>query len=125
MGGSGNAWLFFISYFLALLCGSTFSFLMHHRFDARLLLDTLPAACSDQQSFNSDPESPGGWSDLPSDSEDTFFLTLREVEDCRREKRRRLLDHNREQRLRALRAEEDEEDDAIENDVWGGSDEEV
>ncbi|KAH0835574.1 hypothetical protein J3R83DRAFT_9279 [Lanmaoa asiatica] len=38
-------------------------------------------------------------SDLPSDSEDTFFFSPDELEDYRREKRRRLIDRGREERL--------------------------
>ena len=70
------------------------------------------------------PDSPTGWSDLPSDTEDTFFFTPDETEDFRREKRRRLLEQTREERLRA-RMEEDHVEDVEEEDVWGGSDEEV
>lgn len=57
---------------------------------------------------------------MPSDTEDTFFFTPHEIEDYRREKRRRLIDRNREDRLRAL-AETDESEQL---DLWGGSDEE-
>ncbi|KAG9312463.1 hypothetical protein JVU11DRAFT_6847 [Chiua virens] len=67
------------------------------------------------------PLSPNGWSDLPSDSEDTFFFSPDELEDYRREKRRRLMDRDRDERLRALAAIEGEEGDP---DPWGGSDEE-
>lgn len=58
---------------------------------------------------------------MPSDTEDTFFFTPYEIEDYRREKRRRLIDQNREDRLRAIAATEDNE----QSDSWGGSDEEV
>lgn len=58
---------------------------------------------------------------MPSDTEDTFFFTPYEIEDYRREKRRRLIDQNREDRLKAL-AETDENEQL---DLWGGSDEEV
>jgi hypothetical protein len=61
---------------------------------------------------------------LPSDAEDTFFLSVDETEDFRRDKRRRLMDKNREERLKALR-DEDPEDDPSQDDEWGGSDEEV
>ena len=71
-----------------------------------------------------EPSSPGGWSDLPSDAEDTFFFSPDEVEDYRREKRRRLLDQGREARLRALRDEEPGDEQPAE-EQWGGSDEEV
>ncbi|KAG2144449.1 uncharacterized protein EDB93DRAFT_1153525 [Suillus bovinus] len=89
------------------------------RYDARLLLDTVrehPILSTIQPKSLS----PTGWSDLPSDTEDTFFLTPHENEDYRREKRRRLIDQNREDRLRAL-AETDESEQL---DLWGGSDEE-
>lgn len=57
---------------------------------------------------------------MASDTEDTFFFTPNEIEDYRREKRRRLIDQNREDRLRALA----ETDDSEQSDIWGGSDEE-
>lgn len=88
----------------------------------RLLLDTLPPVASSL--VEDDRLSPTGWSDLPSDAEDTFFFDPDEVEDYHREKRRRMIDQGREERLRALRAEEGE-DDEEEEEQWGGSDEEV
>jgi hypothetical protein len=92
------------------------------RYDARLLLDALPSS----QPYEPGPSSPAGWSDLSSDAEDTFFFNPGEVEDFYREKRRRLLEQTREERLKA-RMEEDGEDDRPpdEEDIWGGSDEEV
>ena len=48
--------------------------------------------------------SPTGWDDLPSDTEEMFFFTPVEREDFRRIKRRRLLEQDREERLRALSA---------------------
>lgn len=71
--------------------------------------------------------SPSGWSDLPSDTEDTFFFSASETDDFRRDKRRRLLDRNRVERFRAMaRADEDaaraSEGESWES--WGGSDEE-
>ncbi|KAG1743884.1 hypothetical protein EDB19DRAFT_1697653 [Suillus lakei] len=89
------------------------------RYDARLLLDAIPEHASPSAS---QPRSlsPTGWSDLPSDAEDTFFFTPHEIEDYRREKRRRLIDRNREDRLRALA----ETDESEQSDIWGGSDEE-
>ncbi|KAJ3988998.1 hypothetical protein F5890DRAFT_175902 [Lentinula detonsa] len=63
--------------------------------------------------------SPTGWSDLPSDAEDTFFLTADEIEDYRREKRRRLMERTRDERLKARM-----EEDGDEEEIWGGSDEE-
>ncbi|KAI0354392.1 hypothetical protein OH77DRAFT_1425959 [Trametes cingulata] len=97
------------------------------RYDARLLLDALPTTASSIiDSGYAVPDSPGGWSDLPSDSEDTFFFSPEEVEDYRREKRRRIIDADREARLRALRAEagDDEDDPGDPREEWGGSDEE-
>jgi hypothetical protein len=96
------------------------------RYDARLLLDALPVHSHSENATQSDPDSPGGWSDIPSDSEDTFFFSPEEAEDFRREKRRRLLDQNREQRLRARRLEDGESSDIKKDEeIWGGSDEEV
>jgi hypothetical protein len=71
------------------------------------------------------PDSPcsGGWSDLPSDAEDTFFLTPSETADLHRTKRMRHLDELRTARLRALSPLSC--DDADDADPWGGSDEEV
>jgi len=46
--------------------------------------------------------SPSGWSDVPSDAEDTFFFSQAEAEDYRRDKRRRLMESAHEERLRAL-----------------------
>ena len=96
------------------------------RYDARLLLDTLPNPTHNVLT-GQQPDSPTGWSDLPSDTEDTFFFTPDESEDFRRQKRRRLLEQTREERLKA-RIEEDhveDEETQEEEDVWGGSDEEV
>ncbi|KIY44661.1 hypothetical protein FISHEDRAFT_67378 [Fistulina hepatica ATCC 64428] len=89
------------------------------RYDARLFLECLPDDLVDSSAPPLAPPSPTGWSDLPSDTEDTFFLTVEEADDYRREKRRRLLDHSHEQRLRARKLE-----DGAADDPWGGSDEE-
>lgn len=94
---------------------------MYDRYDARLLLDTLPSV---SESKTPDRLSPTGWSDLPSDSEDTFFLQPDETEDYRREKRRKVLENLREERMKALREEANEALEP-EQDAWGGSDEEV
>lgn len=95
-----------------------------HRYDARLLLDALPSFTAPPQVQEAGRLSPTGWSDLPSDSEDTFFLNREEIEDYRRDKRRKVLENLREERLRALR-EEREEEEAPNEDPWGDSDEEV
>ncbi|KAI0062523.1 hypothetical protein BV25DRAFT_641336 [Artomyces pyxidatus] len=93
------------------------------RYDARLLLDALPNV-GPSSPQTSRPNSPSGWSDLPSDTEDTFFFSREEAEDYHRDKRRRQIDQLREDRLRALQAEEDAADSASAADKWGGSDEE-
>ncbi|KAF5392472.1 hypothetical protein D9757_002266 [Collybiopsis confluens] len=89
------------------------------RYDARLLLD--PDSISSMRPAirlsAATPNSPTGWSDLPSDAEDTFFLSAEEMEDYRREKRRRVLEQAREDRLKARVHEDGEE-------IWGESDEE-
>ncbi|KAL0948347.1 hypothetical protein HGRIS_010933 [Hohenbuehelia grisea] len=92
------------------------------RYDARLLLDSLPPL--DEPATAAHAASPSGWSDLPSDSEDTFFLSPDEIESYRRDKRRRIIDRSREERLRALREAEGESAGMEAEEVWGGSDEE-
>ena len=65
-------------------------------------------------------------SDLPSDTEDTFFFSPSEVDDYHREKRRRTMEQDHELRLQALRDTcQDDIDDGPDEDFWGGSDEEV
>jgi hypothetical protein len=71
------------------------------------------------------PDSPGGWSDLPSDAEDTFFLTPDETADLHRTKRLRHLDDLRTARLRALSPDPDASAFQPDLDPWGDSDEEV
>ncbi|TFK82902.1 hypothetical protein K466DRAFT_590178 [Polyporus arcularius HHB13444] len=90
------------------------------RYDARLLLESLP----DVSSLSPEPGSPGGWSDLPSDAEDTFFFSAAEVEDYRRDKRRRVINRDREARLNALREEHGDDEEEDPREQWGGSDEE-
>lgn len=111
-----------------------------HRYDARLLLDPQLASKILNPSSSPDavavavhihtashhpvrPDSPDGWSDLPSDAEDTFFLTPDETADLHRTKRLRHLDALRTARLRALSP--DTFSDRADADPWGGSDEEV
>ncbi|EJF62065.1 hypothetical protein DICSQDRAFT_180388 [Dichomitus squalens LYAD-421 SS1] len=93
------------------------------RYDARLLLESLPNISSQPEAI-SRASSPGGWSDLPSDAEDTFFFTAEETEDYRRDKRRRVMDRDREARLRAIRAEDGSDEERDPKESWGGSDEE-
>ena len=97
------------------------------------MLDSLPPVQSGPRAItplkSGRAESPGGWSDLPSDSEDTFFFSPDELEDYHREKRRRTIDQVREERLKARLAEDEGLNGEVEadgeGDVWGGSDEEV
>ncbi|KAI0052376.1 hypothetical protein FA95DRAFT_1533194 [Auriscalpium vulgare] len=96
------------------------------RYDARLLLDALPTAFTAttvSSGAGERPSSPSGWSDLPSDAEDTFFFSPEETDDYHRDKRRRQIDRLREDRLKALQ-NEDHEADADTGERWGGSDEE-
>ncbi|KDQ12654.1 hypothetical protein BOTBODRAFT_176329 [Botryobasidium botryosum FD-172 SS1] len=111
------------------------------RFDARLLLTSfsdLSISNSRRSSVEVRQPSPVGWDDLPSDSEKIFHLSPSEAEDYLAQKQRDLLNRNREDRLRALRAEDeaeedehvsDEDDNATEGEdkaeVWGNSDEEA
>lgn len=46
-----------------------------------------------------------GWSDLPSDSEDLFFMEPNEIQDFLREKKRKKLEMEREKRLEAIEKE--------------------
>ena len=94
-----------------------------YRYDVRLLLDALPTVTVSTTSPHAPPDSPcsgDGWSDLPSDAEDTFFLTPTETADLHRTKRMRHLDDLHAARLRALSP-----DDDVDADPWGGSDEEA
>ncbi|KAI0078022.1 hypothetical protein K474DRAFT_1661064 [Panus rudis PR-1116 ss-1] len=95
-------------------------------YDARLLLDDsgVPSVRQNAPIESSGRYSPTGWSNLPSDAEDTFFFSTEETEDYRREKRRRLIEKSREDRLKAMRAERKEEEAQNEEEQWGGSDEE-
>ncbi|KAG7085600.1 hypothetical protein E1B28_003151 [Marasmius oreades] len=99
------------------------------RYDARLLLDReqfekLQQFREHSQDISDRASSPGGWSELPSDTEDTFFFSREETEDYHREKRRRLLEQSREARLKARIEEDGKNDVKADQDGWGGSDEE-
>ncbi|KAI6097060.1 hypothetical protein F5141DRAFT_1150797, partial [Pisolithus sp. B1] len=120
-----------LSSFLPISCDHVWTNRTYSLYDVRLLLDVLPTAHdhpnpSSSTSAARRPFSPSGWSDLPSNSEDTFFFSPEEAEDYRRDKRRKLIDHAREERMRAILARDRERDGATEedSDVWGGSDEE-
>lgn len=105
--------------FLILLPWGTPTHFQSVRYDVRLILDSL-------STFHGPGErrspSPSGWSDLPSDTEHTFFFCHAEAEEFRRDKRRRLLESAREERLRAL--EQLEAADEPQEMCWA-SDEEV
>ncbi|KAI6119162.1 hypothetical protein EDD16DRAFT_1582867 [Pisolithus croceorrhizus] len=120
-----------LSHFLPISCEHVCTNRTYSLYDVRLLLDVLPTAQdhpdpSSSTSAARRPLSPSGWSDLPSDTEDTFFFSPEEADDYRRDKRRKLIDHAREERMRAILARDRERDGATEedSDVWGGSDEE-
>jgi hypothetical protein len=98
-------------------------FYYFHRYDVRLLLDTANLTPTDDD--HAPPASPTGWSDIPSDAEDTFFFTPAEMDEFQREKRRRLLEKSREERLKARLQEDGIDDEVQDQDVWGDSDEEV
>ncbi|KAI5989246.1 hypothetical protein EDD15DRAFT_2284386 [Pisolithus albus] len=100
--------LFFVSRYIANVFART------ELYDVRLLLDVLPTTHDHPDpSPNAPPAprplSPSGWSDLPSDTEDT-----------------KLIDHAREERMRAILARDREGDGGVvdDSDKWGGSDEE-
>ncbi|KAJ1303993.1 hypothetical protein OPQ81_008402 [Rhizoctonia solani] len=99
------------------------------RFDVRLLLESLEDfATPDPIQLNAvnDPPAEVGWDDLPSDAEDTFFLTPKEVDEYHHDKRRRMLERERQERLRALAEEDEVNGQGTESPeaLWGGSDEE-
>jgi len=86
------------------------------RYDARLILDSSSTHLGERRS-----SSPSGWSDIPSDTEDTFFFSRVEAEDYRRDKRRRLLESAHEERLRAL--EQLEPTDEPQETCWASDEE--
>lgn len=89
------------------------------RYDARLILDPdLQSTHPEERRLSS----PSGWSDIPSDAEDTFFFSQSEAEDYRRDKRRRIIQDAHEERLRMLAQLEPA--DELQETCWA-SDEEV
>lgn len=121
-----------ISFPLPSSTNSFFFFFSNFSYDVRLLLDALPPPSSSAPPPTA-PESPTGscWSDLPSDAEDMFFFSRDEADDFRREKKRKLMERTREERLKARMLEDGVDEDAVhhgeeeDSNVWGGSDEEV
>lgn len=94
------------------------------RYDARLLLDSLPDLTKKTTVRQC---SPTGWTDVSSDEEDMFFFTEEEIEDFRRDKRRKMIEKAREDRMKALEDEDfgDTDGPPGKSGGWGGSDEEV
>ncbi|KLO11964.1 hypothetical protein SCHPADRAFT_905547 [Schizopora paradoxa] len=86
----------------------------------------MESSLVDPGSTRSPPPSPSGWSDLPSDSEDTFFFSASETSELRQNKRRRLLDAAQSARLKSLREREGEtveDSEEVGKEVWGDDDE--
>lgn len=98
--------------------------LSYFRFDARLLLTSLPPSTASHPDA-SDPLAGIGWDDLDSDSEDTFFMSAAEIEMFKADKSRREMEESRQKRMRALEEREAAERDPNDPAGWGGSDEEV
>jgi hypothetical protein len=99
------------------------SLLLCFRFDARLMLTSLPPLPA--PSLSNDPLAKIGWDDLDSDSEDTFFMSAAEIETFKADKTRREMEENRQKRMRALEEQEAAERDPNDPAGWGDSDEEV
>ncbi|QRV81308.1 hypothetical protein RhiJN_09323 [Ceratobasidium sp. AG-Ba] len=83
------------------------------RFDARLLLAPSDLAPGSLSPTHDDPLKDIGWSDLPSDAEDTFFMTPIQIAEYRHTMMRNEMEQGRPDNTRR-----DEEE------KWGGSDEE-
>lgn len=98
-------------------------YMIKSRFSRLHLVPHLPSA----PRAPSPSSSLGGWSDLPSDAEDTFFFSGSEGEEYEQDKKRRKLDALRGGRLAALEdtSEKDRISQGHDEDVWGGSEEEV
>ncbi|KAB5591875.1 hypothetical protein CTheo_4663 [Ceratobasidium theobromae] len=99
------------------------------RFDVRLLLESVEDIAASSGAVSShvpgDPLADVGWDNVPSDSEDTFFLSRQEVIEYQHDKRQRALEKGRQDRLRAL-AEEDQAARQEPSEAgWGNSDEEA
>ncbi|KAG8986068.1 hypothetical protein FRB94_014011 [Tulasnella sp. JGI-2019a] len=96
------------------------------QFDAHLLLTSLPTISGTNHRPCDDDEET--WSDLPSDSEDTFFLTPLETQAYHRDKRFKAMDRLRAERMQALEAQEAEAErhsKTMDKDPWGDDDEEA
>jgi len=69
------------------------------------------------------------WEDLPSDSEDTFFLSPKEIEGYYRDKRMRKMEENRQERMRLIQEGETQEEASRQPqrvlEAWGDSEEVV
>ena len=88
------------------------------RYDVLNLLGGLPMHLP--RSPGADPPSPTasvGFSDLPSDSEEMFYFSAAERDEITRKKKRRRLEEGRNERMRALEAEEQAAQPAAETEV--------
>ena len=92
------------------------------------LLSTLPARMPTPSQYSSATTS-SSWDDMPSDLEDTFFLSGdEEIENYEREKKKRWMEALREDRLREREKEEETREVQAEKGkgkakAWGGDDE--
>ncbi|KAL7414650.1 hypothetical protein BDY24DRAFT_414361 [Mrakia frigida] len=93
------------------------------RFSHLHLLPSLPLPSHNQPPIPGSPTLSNGWSDLPSDTEDTFFFSEDEAEDYERDKKRRRLEGLRGGRLAALGGDVVEEPEEEEEE--GKKDEEI
>ncbi|KAK4705680.1 hypothetical protein P7C70_g508, partial [Phenoliferia sp. Uapishka_3] len=73
------------------------------RYDALNLLDAVPPSANEPPS----PTLSAGFSDLPSDNEEMFYFDAETREEIEREKKRRKLNEGREERLRAIKEQEE------------------
>lgn len=89
------------------------------RYDIVHLLEQLPEGAfllSPKEKVQQVPRetgSPTGMSDLPSDTEDVFFMEADEAEEYQRQKQRRLLDALRTSRIDAMKAQEAVEEQKV------------
>lgn len=81
-----------------------FAYNSFDRYDAVHLLTEVPIA----HYFDESRLSPTGMSDLPSDSEDLFFMEEEEAADFQRKKRMQFWENQRQERIRALASQEED-----------------
>jgi hypothetical protein len=88
----------------------------HTQSDPILISTLLPFSANSGDSAGEG----GGWSDLPSDHEDTWFFSEDEAEEFEREQKRRRLDAMRLARLQQRKEEEGTASDGEDNDADKG-----